>query len=78
HRLEEHDLANSVWSSDIARTNKVAEYLIAGSNWINAHNAFTYGLPYGGANLSGPGGGVNSAETFYDYPRSETIVRPLA
>jgi aldehyde dehydrogenase (NAD+) len=73
----EYGLANSVWSADLTRANKVAEKLVAGNNWINAHNVFAYGLPYGGVNLSGMGGGVNSPETFYDYLRSETIARPL-
>lgn len=56
----------------------MAEGLVSGNTWINAHNVFAYGLPYGGVNLSGMGGGVNSRETFYDYLRSETIARPLA
>src|SRR5581483_11167474 len=73
-----YGLANSVWSSDLARANRVAERLVAGSNWINAHNLFAYGLPYGGVNLSGMGGGVNSPETFYDYLRPQTIARPLS
>jgi len=72
-----YGLANSVWSSDLKRANRVAERLVAGNNWINAHNLFAYGLPYGGVNLSGMGGGVNSPETFYDYLRSQTIARPL-
>lgn len=42
------------------------------------HNVFAYGLPYGGVNLSGFGGGVNSPETFVDYLRNQTIARPLA
>ena len=36
------------------------------------------GVPYGGINLSGSGGGVNSAETLYDYFRGLSVVRPLA
>lgn len=73
-----YGLANSVWSSDLVRANRVAERLVAGNNWINAHNLFAYGLPYGGVNLSGMGGGVNSPETFYDYLRPQTIARPLS
>ena len=73
----EYGLANSVWTSDLKRANRVAEQLVAGNNWINAHNVFAYGLPYGGVNLSGMGGGVNSPETFHDYLRHLTIARPL-
>jgi acyl-CoA reductase-like NAD-dependent aldehyde dehydrogenase len=73
----QYGLANSVWSSDLNRANRVAERLVAGNSWINAHNVFAYGLPYGGVNLSGVGGGVNSPETFYDYLRHQTIARPL-
>jgi aldehyde dehydrogenase (NAD+) len=73
-----YGLANSVWSADLKRADRVAERLVAGNSWINAHNVFAYGLPYGGANLSGYGGGVNSPETFLDYLRPQTIARPLA
>ena len=73
-----YGLANSVWSSDLKRAGRVAEQMIAGNSWINAHNVFAYGLPYGGINLSGFGGGVNSPETFHDYLRLQTIARPLA
>ena len=73
----EYGLANSVWSGDLRRANRVAEQLVAGNNWINAHNVFAYGLPYGGVNLSGMGGGVNSPETLHDYLRHLTIARPL-
>jgi aldehyde dehydrogenase (NAD+) len=73
-----YGLANSVWSSDLKRAGRVAEQMVAGNSWINAHNVFAYGLPYGGVNLSGFGGGVNSPETFNDYLRPQTIARPLA
>lgn len=73
-----YGLANSVWSSDLKRANRVAEQMIAGNSWINAHNVFAYGLPYRAVNLSGLGGGVNSAETLLDYLRPQTIARPLA
>ena len=72
-----YGLANSVWSADLHRAHRVAERLVAGNSWVNAHNVFAYGLPYGGVNLSGYGGGVNSPETFMDYLRPQTIARPL-
>lgn len=71
-----YGLANSVWGKDLDRVNRIAEQVVAGNCWINAHNVFAYGLPYGGVNLSGVGGGVNSPETFYDYLRAQTIARP--
>jgi aldehyde dehydrogenase (NAD+) len=73
-----YGLANSVWTGDLKRAARVAEQMVAGNSWINAHNVFAYGLPYGGVNLSGLGGGVNSPETFHDYLRAQTIARPLA
>lgn len=51
-----YGLANSVWSADLARANRVAERLVAGNNWINAHNLFAYGLPYGGGQSERLGG----------------------
>jgi aldehyde dehydrogenase (NAD+) len=72
-----YGLANSVWSQDLARANRVAESLVAGNGWINAHNVFVHGVPYGGVNLSGLGGGVLGPETLFDYLRSQSIVRPL-
>jgi aldehyde dehydrogenase (NAD+) len=70
-------LANSVWTSDLGRANRVAEAMVAGNSWINAHNVFPFGVPYGGVNKSGMGGGVLSIQTLFDYWRSLSVVRPL-
>lgn len=73
-----YGLANSVWSRDLDRANRVAEAMVAGNSWINAHNLFAHGIPYAGCNLSGMGGGVLGPETLLDYLRPQSIVRPLA
>ncbi|MFB3825958.1 MAG: aldehyde dehydrogenase [Bryobacteraceae bacterium] len=71
-----YGLANSVWTQDLARANRVAEAMVAGNSWINAHNIFAHGLPYCGVKLSGTGGGVLGPETLYDYLRPQSIARP--
>jgi aldehyde dehydrogenase (NAD+) len=73
-----YGLANSVWSTDLDRADRVAEQLVSGNSWINAHNVFAHGVPYAGCNLSGCGGGVLGPDTLEDYFRKQSVVRPLA
>jgi aldehyde dehydrogenase (NAD+) len=71
-----YGLANSVWTQDLARASRVAEAMVAGNSWINAHNLFAHGVPYAGCNLSGVGGGVLGPDTLLDYLRPQSIMRP--
>jgi aldehyde dehydrogenase (NAD+) len=73
----DYGLANSVWTADLKRAQRVAEAMVAGNSWINAHNVFPHGVPYAGVNKSGVGGGVLAVETLLDYWRNLSVVRPL-
>ena len=73
----DYGLANSVWTTDLTRAQRVAEAMVAGNSWINAHNLFPHGVPYAGVNKSGMGGGVLSIHTLLDYWRSQSVIRPL-
>src|SRR5713101_6673886 len=73
-----YGLANSVWSNALERANRVAEAMVAGNSWINAHNIFAHGIPYGGCNLSGCGGGVLSPGTLWDSFRPKPVFRRWA
>ncbi|NLF06733.1 MAG: aldehyde dehydrogenase [Pirellulaceae bacterium] len=73
----DYGLANSVWTKDLARAERVAQAMVAGSSWINAHNVIPLGIPYAGVNKSGMGGGVLSEQTLLDYWRNLSVVRPL-
>jgi acyl-CoA reductase-like NAD-dependent aldehyde dehydrogenase len=71
-----YGLANSVWSKDPKRCDRVAELMVSGNSWINAHNIFPLGVPYAGIKQSGIGSGVNGQDTILDYLRHLSIAGP--
>ena len=73
----DYGLANSVWSSNLARCKRVASQFEAGNGWINSHNVVVHGVPYAGVKKSGMGGGVVSLETLLDYYRNISVIRPI-
>ena len=73
----DYGLANSVWSQDLAKCQRVAESFESGNGWINSHNVIVHGVPYAGVKKSGMGGGVVSIETLLDYYRNISVIRPL-
>ncbi len=75
--MSNYGLANSVWTNDLERANRVAESLTAGTSWINAHNDTPLGVSSAACNLSGMGGGGSGPEALTDYLRPQSIVRPL-
>ncbi len=51
----EYGLAAAVWTRDVAKAHLTAEYLRAGTVWINCYNIFDAALPFGGYKQSGWG-----------------------
>jgi phenylacetaldehyde dehydrogenase len=51
----EYGLAAAVWTQDIGKAHRTAEYLRAGTVWINCYNIFDAALPFGGYKQSGWG-----------------------
>jgi len=51
----DYGLAMGLWTSDLARSTRVAGQLRAGTVWINTYNQFDPAVPFGGRGQSGIG-----------------------
>ena len=71
----DYGLANSVWSSNLARCKRMASQFEAGNGWINSQNVVVHGVPYAGVKKSGMGG--VSLETLLDYYLNISVIRTI-
>jgi len=71
----DYGLANSVWTKDLEKANRVAESLAVGISYINTHNDIPMGVPLSDCNRSGFGGGVLGPDTLLDCWRPQSITR---
>ncbi|MGH8444984.1 MAG: aldehyde dehydrogenase family protein [Solimonas sp.] len=70
-------LAGSVWSADAARAATVADGLVCGTTWVNAHMVIVPQAPISGQKLSGLGV-ENGPWGLHAFTRMQTRVLPKA
>ena len=73
----DYGLAAAVWSRDINKAHRTAEYLRAGTVWINCYNIFDAALPFGGYKQSGWGREMGH-EALNLYTQTKAICAKLA
>jgi len=73
----EYGLAAAVWTRDISKAHRTAEYLKAGTVWINCYNIFDAALPFGGYKQSGWGREMGH-EVLNSYTQTKAICTKLA
>ncbi|NLV78850.1 MAG: aldehyde dehydrogenase family protein [Rhodococcus sp.] len=67
-----YGLAAGVWTSDRARSDRMAERLSAGTVWINNYRKVAYNVPFGGVGLSGIGR-ENGHRCLDDYTETKAV-----
>lgn len=70
-----YGLGASVWSKDIAKANRIADELVAGTVWVNRHCEFVRNAPFGGFGESGVGRAGDLAQRdLSEYTELRTLV----
>jgi len=70
-----YGLGASVWSSDVAKANEIANKLRAGTVWVNRHCEFIRNAPFGGFGSSGIGrAGDLGLRDLAEYTELRTMV----
>merc|ERR1719433_245156 len=71
----DYGLGASVWGSDIAAANELANQLKAGTVWVNRHCEFIRNAPFGGMGSSGIGrAGDLGQRDLAEYTELRTMV----
>ncbi|HEY7351190.1 MAG TPA: aldehyde dehydrogenase family protein [Terriglobales bacterium] len=71
-----YGLAAGVWTRDISKAHRTAEYLKAGTVWINCYNIFDAALPFGGYKQSGWGREMGH-EALNNYTQTKAVCARL-
>ena len=73
----EYGLAAAVWTRDISKAHRMAEYLRAGTVWINCYNIFDAALPFGGYKQSGWGREMGH-DVLNNYTQTKAVCTKIA
>ncbi|BCG04007.1 aldehyde dehydrogenase (plasmid) [Paraburkholderia sp. PGU19] len=68
----EFGLAGAVWTTDVARSHRVAAQVDAGTFWVNGYKTINVASPFGGFGLSGYGRS-SGVEALYEYTQTKSV-----